>query len=145
MSLLFASDTRIESITLIAPENAGTYYYGACVQSVVGESNTDNNCSDAVRVTVSQMSQMYWTGTGKIQRANLDGSNIEDLATADLNYPRGLALDVAGGKIYWTDAVVGSGVPTWMAPTLNTLSPDWTLPLTSPWMWLEQDVLDELR
>ena len=102
VSLLFSSDASAASISLIAPEDAGTYYYGACVQSVVGESNTDNNCSDAVRVTVSQMSQMYWTSSGKIQRANLDGSNIESLATAE-NFPFGLALDVARGKIYWTD------------------------------------------
>ena len=102
VSLLFSSDASAASISLIAPEDAGTYYYGACVQSVVGESNTDNNCSDAVRVIVAQMSQMYWTGSGKIQRANLDGSNIESLATAE-NFPFGLALDVARGKIYWTD------------------------------------------
>ena len=36
-----------------------------------------------------------------IRRANLDGSNIEYLASGD---PRGLALDVVEGKIYWTDA-----------------------------------------
>ncbi len=103
VSLLFASNASTESISLIAPEDAGTYYYGACVQSVVGESNTDNNCSDAVRVTVSQMPQIYWTSAGRIQRANLDGSNIEDLVTG-LGSPRGPALDVAGGKMYWTSA-----------------------------------------
>ena len=42
-----------KSLSLTAPEEAGTYYYGACVQSVSGEHNADNNCSDAVRVTVS--------------------------------------------------------------------------------------------
>ena len=40
-------------ISLTAPTSAGTYYYGACVESVSGESNTDNNCSRAVTVTVS--------------------------------------------------------------------------------------------
>ena len=49
--------------------------------------------------------KMYWTdyGTDKIQRANLDGSNVEDLITTGLTNPRGLALDVGGGKMYWTD------------------------------------------
>ena len=49
---------------------------------------------------------MYWTdsGTDKIQRANLDGSNIEDLVTQGLSYPAGIALDVEGGKMYWTDS-----------------------------------------
>ena len=101
MSLLFSSAASAASISLIAPEDAGTYYYGVCAQNVVGEINTNNNCSDAVRVTVSQMSQMYWTSAGRIQRANLDGSNIEDLVTG-LGWTRDLALDVAGGKMYWT-------------------------------------------
>ena len=49
---LFASGTSSESITLTAPSSAGTYYYGACVESVSGESNAGNNCSPAVAVTV---------------------------------------------------------------------------------------------
>ena len=109
VSLLFSSDASAVSISLTAPEDAGTYYYGACAQNVVGESNTSNNCSDAVRVTVSQMSQMYWTGAGRIQRANLDGSNIEDLVVTGLDSPHeDLALDVAGGKMYWTDYSSGT-------------------------------------
>ena len=50
---LSASRTSAESISLTAPSSAGTYYYGACVDSVTGESDTDNNCSSAVSVTVS--------------------------------------------------------------------------------------------
>ena len=49
---LAASDTSAASIELRAPSSAGTYYYGACVESVSGESNTHNNCSTGVRVTV---------------------------------------------------------------------------------------------
>ena len=41
-----------ESISLRAPSSAGTYYYGACVETVADETNTANNCSQAVRVTV---------------------------------------------------------------------------------------------
>ena len=50
---LSASDTSAESIVLTAPSSAGTYYYGACVDTVAGESDTGNNCSAAVRVDVS--------------------------------------------------------------------------------------------
>ena len=50
---LSASGTSPQSIPLTAPSTAGTYYYGACVDSVSGESNTGNNCSSAVTVTVS--------------------------------------------------------------------------------------------
>ena len=48
---------------------------------------------------------MYWTdiGTDKIQRANLDGSNVKDLITTGLAIPCGIALDVGHGKMYWTD------------------------------------------
>ena len=37
-----------------APSSVGTYYYGACVDAVTGESDTTNNCSRssiAVEVT----------------------------------------------------------------------------------------------
>ena len=48
---------------------------------------------------------MYWLdrGTHRIQRANLDGSNVESLVTTGLSTPRELALDVDAGKMYWTD------------------------------------------
>ena len=51
---LSASDSSPESVTLTAPSSAGTYYYGTCVDRVSGESNTGNNCSSSVRVTVEQ-------------------------------------------------------------------------------------------
>ena len=50
---LAASETVDESIELTAPATPGTYYYGACVDSVDDESDTENNCSDSVAVTVS--------------------------------------------------------------------------------------------
>ncbi len=53
VSALAASRTGAESISVSAPSSAGTYYYGACVDSVAGESDDDNNCSAGVRVTVS--------------------------------------------------------------------------------------------
>ena len=51
---LAASGTSAESISLIAPASAGTYYFGACVDAVSGESSTTNNCSGSVQVTVSE-------------------------------------------------------------------------------------------
>ncbi len=50
---LDASWSSQESITLAAPSTPGTYHYGACIDPVSGESDTNNNCSDAVVVTVS--------------------------------------------------------------------------------------------
>ena len=51
---LSASGTSAQSISLTAPATAGTYYYGACVDAVTGESDTTNNCSSSVQVTVPQ-------------------------------------------------------------------------------------------
>ena len=113
---LAASGASAASIDLAAPSDAGTYYYGACVDAVTGESDTGNNCSAAVSITVAAVTppgaggvnRMYWTddGTDKIQRSNLDGSGVEDLVTSDdgLEDLGGIALDVSGGKMYWTEA-----------------------------------------
>ena len=49
---LAAGATSAESISLTAPSSAGTYYYGACVDTVTDESDTTNNCSGSVSVTV---------------------------------------------------------------------------------------------
>ena len=51
---LSASGTSAESISLTAPTTPGAYYYGACVDSVAGESNASNNCSPGIAVTVIQ-------------------------------------------------------------------------------------------
>lgn len=58
--------------------------------------------------------KMYWTLLdipfgkipGKIQRANLDGSEIEDLVARDIPFvdcPSRIALDIRAGKMYWTN------------------------------------------
>ena len=49
-----------ESISVIAPSTAGTYYYGACVGTVTNESATGNNCSAAVRLTVVGLPPTWW-------------------------------------------------------------------------------------
>ena len=110
VSGLSASGASAASISLTAPSYSGTYYYGACVANVSGENRTNNNCSTGVRVTVSGVRgggtpKMYWTddGTSKIQRANMDGSQVEDLITTGLEGPGDIALDLASKKMYWTD------------------------------------------
>lgn len=51
--------------------------------------------------------KMYWINVerrgkgGRIQRANLDGSNPEDIVTG-LRGPHGIALDMISRKLYWT-------------------------------------------
>ena len=50
--------------------------------------------------------QMYWidSGTDKIQRADLDGTNIEDIVTTGLRTPSGIAVDTTADKVYWIDS-----------------------------------------
>ena len=72
--------------------------------------------------------KLYWadtglTGrTGKIQRSNLDGTNVEDLVTGLAN-PRDVAIDLVGGQIYWPDLTEsaiyranldGTGIGAWL-------------------------------
>ena len=75
---LSAGATSPESISLTAPATAGTYYYGACVDAVTGESDTTNNCSSAVSVTVSPPPPPPPTGpdlgiSGLVVVSGLDG------------------------------------------------------------------------
>jgi len=52
----------------------------------------------------SQEAKMYWSdgGTNKIQRSNLDGSNIEDIIIGTSNV-QGIALDLQSDKLYFVD------------------------------------------
>ena len=80
VSGLSASRTSAESISLTAPSSAGTYYYGACVDSVAGESDADNNCSSGVRVAVvddpSGGSGDAVPSSPRNIRVNREGSNV---------------------------------------------------------------------
>ena len=44
--------TRNKWARLTAPNTAGVYYYGVCIDGVADESDTENNCSTAVKITV---------------------------------------------------------------------------------------------
>ncbi len=57
--------------------------------------------------------KMYWSHIeldivtdalmgGKIQRANLDGTEVENLLDMGAGVPWDIALDIAGGKMYWS-------------------------------------------
>ncbi|MDZ4781899.1 MAG: LamG-like jellyroll fold domain-containing protein, partial [Planctomycetia bacterium] len=58
--------------------------------------------------------KLYWSDSegaeidagirgGKIRRANLDGSQPEDVVATDLLHPAGIAVDSIGSKVYWSD------------------------------------------
>lgn len=53
-----------------------------------------------------ETNRIYWEGSGgqKIQRAQLDGSNIEDIFTVETlgELTNGLAIDLRNDKLYWS-------------------------------------------
>ena len=49
---LAVNDAFKKSLRVTAPDRPGVYYYGVCVESFLGEENTDNNCSAAIKIAV---------------------------------------------------------------------------------------------
>ena len=115
VNALKANTTSAHSINVEVPNTPGDYYYGACIGSVSGESNTANNCSSGVKLTVSEPPEMpdvpvgvpvYWIERGEasaIRRVDSDDTRIDSVVTVGLQKPAELALDVVNRKVYWTD------------------------------------------
>ncbi|MDA0769118.1 MAG: hypothetical protein O2821_02700 [Chloroflexi bacterium] len=80
--------------------------YEIIVTSVA--SSTPTSLSDPAGLALDlSAGKVYWadlTG-GKIQRANLDGTNAEDILTG-LSLPYGIALDPINGHMYWTERII---------------------------------------
>ena len=74
-----------QAIDLNAPSSVGIYYYGACVQSVSGESDTDNNCSNGVRISTADF--------------DLDGDNTDPEGLTYANN-RFYVVDARDAKVY---------------------------------------------
>ena len=53
--------------------------------------------------------KIYWTdiSANKVQRANLDGSEVEDLVVSGARAPSGVAVDLDAGQLYWADFGAG--------------------------------------
>lgn len=50
--------------------------------------------------------KMYWTTFSFVQRANLDGTSLQTIVSG-LTEGQGIAVDPAGGKVYWGDETTG--------------------------------------
>ena len=134
---LSASGTSDESIDLTAPASAGTYYYGACVESVTGESNTSNNCSSAVTVTVRvtpapDLDVLFLSVSDSSPEA---GASFTLYATV---HNRGIASSAATTLGYYrsTDATITTGDTQVGTDAVGGLSPsgtsDESIGLTAP-------------
>ncbi len=97
LGALAPSGLTEESIRLTAPASAGTYYYGACVDAVSGESRTANNCSRGRRVVVTAGGAEAASGWRIDTFAGTRDVGDNSPATAAwLRGPEGVAVDGAG-------------------------------------------------
>ena len=71
---------------------------GSSIETVIGGISVPK-CIALDNIT----GKIYWTSYTKIQRANFDGSEVEDIVVYPHWAPEGIALDVTGGKMYWLD------------------------------------------
>ena len=101
---LAASESSDESLDLTAPQDAGTYYFGACVDSVSSETTTDNNCSDAVEVVVGngETSDSYCRDDDVIKTGEqcdiYDTSVRFEVSTAGLGCVRAGGISLCSGN-----------------------------------------------
>ncbi|MDE2876843.1 MAG: putative Ig domain-containing protein [Gemmatimonadota bacterium] len=75
------SQTSTRSLPVTAPDALGTYYYGACADAVDNESDTDNNCSGAVAVEVTESNRAP-RAEGAIPDTSLNASDAASIDVA---------------------------------------------------------------
>ena len=134
VSGLGAGASSAESISVTAPASAGTYYYGACVDAVSDESDTTNNCSAAVRVTVTAPDLVVEAptvsasspvaGTAFTLSARVRNNGRGAAAGTTLRYYRSTDDTItAGDSQVGTDAVSGLGWGESSAESISVTAP----------------------
>ncbi|MDQ2985587.1 MAG: PEP-CTERM sorting domain-containing protein [Armatimonadota bacterium] len=123
--------------------SGGKLYWGDQTLGTMNRANLDGSDPEVLFNTAFHRGlaidevngKMYWSTSisqwkGEIWRANLDGTDQEAVVTSlDSEFkPNKIALDIAGGMIYWTDYVVdivrrstlsGTGIQTLFVPPFN--------------------------
>jgi hypothetical protein len=103
------------AILFALPAAAQGIYLSDAVNNTIYRANLDGSGLSPIMTGLggpwalaidSQAGKIYWTESSadKIRRANLDGTEPEDLITTGLSIPRDLVLDVDNNKMYWADA-----------------------------------------
>ena len=139
---LSPNGTSSASITLAAPSAPGTYYYGAIVDVVVGESDTNNNASGPSTVTVvtaltspffadNTGDAQSWTVNAAISPITVPVASGSPFPTYGVegNLPAGIAFDSSPRVISGTPTAVGSGTITVRATNSEGFA-DWTVGYT---------------
>ena len=101
---LDASESGDESISLTAPSTPGTYYYGACVDGVFGESDTTNNCSSAVSLTVPTITKVVKVDYDSDGNSLIEIANLQQLNAVRWDLNGDGAVDVPANTSNYTEA-----------------------------------------
>jgi len=145
-----------ESDSVNAPSSTGTYWIGACVDSVFGESNASNNCSSGVQITVAaasapdltiEVTSLPNTATpGQSISIGYRVSNIGNLNAGSHAFKVYLSLDASldGGDTYLTPSVSVGALPAGGSSSGNVSK---TLPVVANGTWYiigEADAFDAI-
>jgi hypothetical protein len=143
---------------------SGKLYWGDQTLGTMNRANLDGSNPEVLFSTpfhrglaVDNLNgKLYWSTSisqfkGEVWKSNLDGSNAEVVLTSqDSEFkPAKMVLDVAGGKIYWTDYVVdivrranldGAQIQTLYVPPFNRNPQGITLDLQNGIIYWGQDL-----
>ena len=104
VSAIAAGRTNQVSRSLIAPNAAGTYYYGVCV----GDDISSDTCS-VIKITVvavliaeSERPPMYWVDADVGTLQSLTGSSVDRLLP-NVQNATSVVVDIVGDKVYWAE------------------------------------------
>ena len=82
------------SETLTAPDTPGVHYYGVCIDGASGESDTSNNCSEAIAITVEAPPR----------------ASVESQETVPTPRPEDPDLIISAGRVDQSTIKLGGGV-----------------------------------
>ena len=97
------------SLSMTAPSNAGTYYYGACIDAIDSEANVDNNCAGGVEVRVRTARPELIVQTPTVDDATLVTGESFTLRTTVRNRGEGRSGGTTLRYYRSTDSTVSSG------------------------------------
>ena len=147
--------------------SAGKLYWGDQTLGTLNRSNLDGSGQETLLSTpfhrglaIDEMNgKVYWSTStsqfkGEILRANLDGTGQETVVTStDPEFkPNKIALDILGGKIYWTDYVFdivrksnldGTAIQNLYVPPFNRNPQGIALDLQNGYVYWGQDIFIE--
>jgi hypothetical protein len=119
IEVIVALDPGVTLLGLVLDVEGGTIYWTNQEDATILQANLDGSDME-VLVTLTEPGEaaldleldlssdtIFWTNlSGMIQRASLDGTDIE-VVVEDIGVPYGIALDIEADRIFWTEPEIG--------------------------------------